>query len=336
MKKILSILGSLAIIASPTAIVVACGQNKTEKVETDQERYDETASVKEITTNAIDRLKSIVLADQFQLSDQVNWSTVLDYNRTNRFNTLFNIDSPFSAEKFGFDLTGHGGESNILAKELMQLILDALGNINFAGLDLGSILGDLKLPDYIDQFGEIITVLPKTITEMPLQQLMAIIPVVIQGLSGPITGLIQGIDSRLLNTIAETVSRLLASAVKNYGIETFLTTIEQAAAIETYKDLTFHDLSRRIWMSLLTTIGYATNPNYLTNPETELNPNNSDHLVDKFMASVGGSTSVDPVEGEVSEFLGVAKYAISTIKMLELYLQFFGAEFFSYVPDVND
>jgi len=47
----------------------------------------------------------------------------------------------------------------------------------------------------------------------------------------------------------------------------------------------------------------------------------------------------EPVKGEkveTTEFLGFLKYAMSTVKLLEIKLQFFGDEFFNYVPDASE
>jgi len=338
MKKILAVVGSCTLASSSLVPVIAYANSNILAQKDDIWNYDNNLEVQEITTNAVDRMKSIVLADQFQLSDDVHWERIVDYNKNSRFKTLFDNDSVKSSEKKGLDLTGTRGVGNDLAKELLQLILDQIENndIPFGLADqLKDIIEDLNLPDLIEKNGELITMLPKNITAMSVEQLVSAIPVIIKFLSGPILSLIGGINDNILNIIAEGVAATLKSTLKNLGINDLISTLVHESDVETYKDLTFNQISRRMWMSLLTTIGYATNPNYVSNPEKELDPENVSRLAAKFTDNLSGA-SISPNTGEEVETFGVLKYAVSTIKMFEIYFQFFGEELFTEVPDVND
>jgi len=350
MKKILAIVGSFALFASTSTTVVACVDNTVSNEQTDNEKYDNTPEIQEITRNAVDRMKSVVLADQFQLSDDLNWAGIVDYDKTNNYTTLFDEDSVKTSEKFRVNLDGTGGEPNILAKQLVGLIINGIGNLPIPGLD--GLINGLNLDDYIDQFGDIVTLLPKTITSMPLQQLVTLVPTVIKFLGGLVMGLIGDPAGNTLNLLAEVISTALESALKNYGVNDLIKTLIDATDVEIYKDLSFHDLSRRMWMSLLTTIGYGVNSSYVSNPTNEIDyiTNPTDGKVSsnskRVAAKIGsilkpvkeGETKepIKPIEGEEREFLGVLKYAISTVKMLEIYLQFFGEDFFTLIPDVKD
>jgi len=68
MKKFLSALGALTLVASSASTVIACG-NTTIQEKTDNEKYDDTAAIKAIDEDTLYRAKSLVLSNQFQISD---------------------------------------------------------------------------------------------------------------------------------------------------------------------------------------------------------------------------------------------------------------------------
>jgi len=86
--------------------------------------------------------------------------------------------------------------------------------------------------------------------------------------------------------------------------------------------------------------GYVSNPDL----QLELGINSSDEkyyqsqaerVATRFVAAMSGD-KIEAKDQEQSEFLGFLKYLMSTIKLLEIKLQFFGDEFFSYVPDASE
>jgi len=70
MKKFLSILGALTLVTSSASAVIACG-NVEVTPKTDQELYDQTEAIKNLNDDLLYRAKSLVLSDQFQISDSV-------------------------------------------------------------------------------------------------------------------------------------------------------------------------------------------------------------------------------------------------------------------------
>jgi hypothetical protein len=57
-------------------------------------------------------------------------------------------------------------------------------------------------------------------------------------------------------------------------------------------------------------------------------------VIDSFKKST--AKKIKPLKGEKQETLGVAKYAVATIKLLELKLQFFGDDLFDFLPDASE
>jgi len=342
MKKFLAVIGSFALFGSTATSVVACTNNEVTNETTDNDKYDNSEEVKGITQNAVDRMKSIVLADQFQLNDEINWGQIVDYDKTNTYTELFDEASVKNSEKYGLNINGEGGKSNILAHQILDGLVNLLGGVGIGDINLKSIIDGLNLGDYIDEFGEAVTLLPKEITNMSLKQLVSLIPGVLKALSGVVMGFIGDLSGDTLNWAAESISTALWSALKNFRINDFIDVLIHETSFDAYKDFTFKELSLRMWMSLFTTIGYAVDSSYVSNPETELGPKNAKRLADKFKVAISSpeegkeKETILPIEGEKREFLGVVKYAVSTIKMFEIYLQFFGEEFFTYKPDVND
>jgi hypothetical protein len=87
-------------------------------------------------------------------------------------------------------------------------------------------------------------------------------------------------------------------------------------------------------------------PVYVSNPDLQLElgvkandkdyyGNQAQRVATRFVA-IMKDQPIEAQKAEKAEFLGFLKYLMSTIKLLEIKLQFFGDEFFTYIPDASE
>jgi len=359
MKKFLSALGALTLIASSASTVIACGSTTVQE-KTDKQKYDGTEAVKTVVEDTLYRAKSLVLSDQFQISDATYWSQIMKYNKNSDFLKTFEIldtNNDKFKEKTNLSLTGHGGESSVLVYDVVEGSFNKIKAVaKDAGLNkmLEDPLntGEEKIIKAIRQVSGIIPGIPDLLAKINLDGVLSFIPAVFDFLSQTITNnkTIENFPQKLgLNIIADTMTAFAQSGAFNGGLNAMIGDMIKVTDVNTYENWTYRQVTNGLWFAILNTIGYYMNPKYyVSNPDinTELGliENKADYeahairVVSRVINSLKKSTAdkIKPLKGEKQETLGVAKYAAATIKLLELKLQFFGDALFDFLPEASE
>lgn len=211
MRKLLSILGSIAIAASSASAVVACGST-TKKAKPNQD-----LKLSDSTQQSLEAIKPLVLADSYGLDLNKTNNTIDKINNYPDKNSNF-TDVTSSAVK-DMNLNGTLGRDNAPLYSAWDMISKLLGKFK---IDTSKI----DVPSYINEFGSVIKEIPYLFKADGLTGVLSLVPVILQN----VVGLIPKVDmgpktaAALIKTVSNVSDTVLSafdmdSIVKNAVVE---------------------------------------------------------------------------------------------------------------------
>lgn len=207
MKKLLSILGSIAIVASSASAVVACSQDNTKLNVNDNKPLTAT------TQESLNDVKPLVMADQYGLALNKTQDTI---SRINGYpNEYSNFSQINSSVVKGLNTNGLIGKDNLPLYELQNQLNQFLGGV------LGKLgIGSIDLTPYFDNWGGIIKEIPTFINAGNIDGLISLIPVILNNVVGLIPAGLIGPKTieKVTKWIKDNIQTLIEQFNFNYRI----------------------------------------------------------------------------------------------------------------------